>query len=255
MSVPRFFVPGEAIRDGCVRLPESAAYHTRAVLRLRAGDAVTVFDGGGCEWPAALTRVDSQGVEARLGAASYSCVESACRVTLLQALIRPERFEFALQKATELGVWGFVPVVSSRVQSTDVRAAAGASRLARWRRIVQSAAEQSGRLMVPRIEDQVGLGEGVARAASEGPVVFLWEEEGGAGLGLRSALRGLLEGGMPGRLAIVIGPVGGFAAAEVEDARRAGAVVAGMGRRVLRSETASVAAVAAAMFELGELGL
>ncbi len=234
-------------------LPEHAAYQARVVLRLRPGDSVTVFDGGGCEWPAELTRVDSTSVAGELGEAVFSDVEPACEVTLLLALVRPERFEMALQKATELGAWGFQPVVSSRVQASDVRAASP-SRLARWRRIAREAAEQSGRLRAPWVGEPIALQEAVLRAAGDGAVLFLWEEQEAGTPGLRSVLRRLVAQAQPGKLAVVVGPVGGFEVAEVEDAKRAGAISASMGRRILRSETAAIAALTAIMLELGELG-
>ena len=253
MSSPRFHVPPDAIHEGRVVLPDGAARQARVVLRLRPGDSVVVFDGGGSEWPVTLDKVDRATVEGALGIPEFPGTEPACAVTIMQALIKPDRFEQALQKGTELGACKFVPLNTARVQPADA-SAASKSRFERWRRILQEAAEQSGRLVVPELENTVSLVDAVAREAAHGPVALLWEEMGQSARGLRNMLD-QVDPGQPGaKLALVVGPVGGFEAGEVEDARDAGAMVIGFGSRILKSETAAIAVLAATMFELGELG-
>ena len=251
MSSSRFYVPPDAIHDGRVVLPDGAARQTRVVLRLRPGDNVIVFDGGGCEWPVTLDRVDRSAVEGKVGEPDYPGTEPASAVTIMQALIKPDRFEQVLQKCTELGASRFVPLKSARVQPADAGAASD-SRFGRWRRILCEAAEQSGRLIVPELENTMALADAVARESARGPVAFLWEESGRSDRGLRNVLRQI--GQDSPRLAIVIGPVGGFEVDEVEEARAAGAMVIGFGSRILKSETAAIAALSATMYELGELG-
>ena len=253
MSPPRFYVPPDAVRDSSVVLPDGAARQTRVVLRLRPGDTVIVFDGGESEWPVTLSRVDSTAVEGTIGEPDFPDTEPACGVTILQALIKPDRFEQVLQKGTELGACKFVPVATARVQPAD-DAAASKSRFERWQRIVREAAEQSGRLTVPQIEKTASLKDAVSREAPRGPVVLLWEEMHRSSPGLREALSQFGRGQTPTRLAILVGPVGGFEASEVADAKAAGATVIGFGSRILKSETAAIAVLSATMFELGELG-
>ena len=253
MSSPRFYVPRDAIEGKTLVLPDGAARQTRVVLRLRPGDSVIVFDGGDSEWPVTLSRVDSNGVEGTIGEPNFPGTEPTCGVTIMQALIKPDRFEQVLQKGTELGVRKFIPLKSARVQPADA-SAASKSRFERWRRIVREAAEQSGRLTVPQIEKTTPLADAVSRESARGPVALLWEEMGRSTPGLRDALGQLSEGHSRARLAIVVGPVGGFEAGEVEEAKAAGATVIGFGSRILKSETAAIAALSAAMFELGELG-
>ncbi len=253
MSSTRFYAPPDAIQGDRVVLPDGAARQARVVLRLRPGDSVTVFDGGGSEWPVTLDRVNRVAVEGTLGEPVFPGTESACDVTIMQALIKPDRFEQVLQKGTELGAYKFVPLTTSRVQPADA-SAASKTRFERWRRIVCEAAEQSGRLVVPEVEDAISLKDAVTRESARGPVALLWEESGSSAQGLRSVLAQVERDQSHPRLAIVVGPVGGFEAGEVEEAQAAGATVVGFGSRILKSETAAIAVLAAAMFELGELG-
>ena len=117
MSSPRFYVPHDAIEGKIVVLPDGAARQTRVVLRLRAGDSVIVFDGGDSEWPVTLSRVDSNGVEGTIGEPNFPGTEPTCGVTIMQALIKPDRFEQVLQKGTELGVGKFIPARNPRGSS------------------------------------------------------------------------------------------------------------------------------------------
>jgi 16S rRNA (uracil1498-N3)-methyltransferase len=172
-------------------------------------------------------------------------------IVLYQALIKGDRFEWVLEKGTELGVARFVPLLASR---SVVRPRAGRSgRSQRWQRVVTEAAEQCGRGLLPRVASPVELGE--ALASARGLRLLLWEEE--RAMGLRSALReGLAEQSEAKRplLSVFVGPEGGFSREEAESALSHGARVVSLGRRVLRSETAGIAAVSAALYECGELG-
>ena len=253
MSSPRFYVPHGAMHEGRVVLPDDAARQARVVLRLRPGDSVIVFDGGGSERRVTLDRVDRTAVKGTVGIPEFPGTEPTCAVTIMQALIKPDRFEQVLQKGTELGACKFVPLNTARVQPADA-SAASKSRFDRWRRIVREAAEQSGRMVVPGLENTVSLKDAVARESARGPVALLWEELGSSTQGLREVLD-QVDRGQPGaRFALVVGPVGGFEAGEVEETRAAGASVIGFGSRILKSETAAIAVLAATMFELGELG-
>lgn len=230
---------------------EAAAEQVRRVLRLRVGDEVAVFDGSGREWTAQIEAVSQQAVVARPGVERRPDAELPVAITVCQALVKAERFEMVLQKATELGAARIVPLITARVQGADA-ALPSAARLERWRRVVQEAAEQSGRVRLPEIAAPASLREAVGSEAAKGPVILLWE--GGPEKGLRAALRGVSTKGTPERISLVIGPVGGFAPQEVKEAQAAGAVVAGMGARVLRSETAAIAALTATVYEFGHLG-
>ena len=243
----RFFVPEHAFAGSGVRLPRDASRQVRRVLRLRPGDTIVVFDGTGREHTARITALEREGVQAEVIATSVPRTEPSARVTLCIAIVKPDRLELAFEKCTELGAARFVPLVTERVQG-GAAAAPSDARLARWRRIVREAAEQSGRLIVPDVAAPVQLLEAVSAMAAEGPALLLYEGEERAGLA------GTLAGLQLAALSLLVGPVGGFTQAEVDAAAHAGAKVVGLGRRVLRTETAAIAALAATMSHLGELG-
>ena len=243
----RFFVPEHAIEGNAVRLPQEASRQVRRVLRLRPGDAIVVFDGTGREHTARITALDGEAVRAEVVATATPQTEPLVPVTLCIAIVKPDRLEMALQKCTELGATRFVPTITERVQG-GAAAAPSDRRLARWRQIVREAAEQSGRLAVPDIGAAAPLLEAVNTAVAEGPALLLYEGEEGLGIG--QALADV----QPAALSLFVGPVGGFTSAEVDAAAQAGARVVSIGRRVLRSETAAIAALVTVMSRLGELG-
>jgi 16S rRNA (uracil1498-N3)-methyltransferase len=212
---------------------------------MRGGDGLVLFDGGGSEWLATLGAVEGGEVVVRLLEERSPSTEPAARVTLCQGLLKTNRFEFVIQKATELGVHAVQPVVTRR----SVAEPPSGQRILRWSRIAREAAEQSGRLRVPEVLAAASLE--VAAAGSDAPAIALWEGE--RTVSLREALMGASGGGKDG-LRLFVGPEGGFEAGEAEVLKASGATLATLGARILRSETAGVAAVTVAMYELGELG-
>src|SRR5579884_4105075 len=206
-----------------------------AVLRLRAGDRVVLFDGDGFDYPAVvelLSRPEATvTIEGRELAAAFPPPE----ITLAVSLIKPERFEWMLQKSTELGVAAIVPMECDR-SVVSLQTGRAKHRSERWRRIVIEAAEQCGRATIPRLDDPLPFAS-VLQAARGAPAVLLWEDE------RRTALAGHLRRfGVPSWL--LVGPEGGFSAAEIALARSAGLGFASLGPLILRTETAAVAALA-----------
>src|SRR5579862_8329139 len=222
-----------AVANGRVRFGRSQLHQIRHVLRLHAGDQVAVFDGSGAEW---LARLEDDTAEVL--APVERATEPETQLTLYQALIKPARFEYVLQKGTELGISRFVPFVAARSVTTGERAS-------RWRSITVEAAEQSGRRIVPAIDPVLSLDEALIEATREGVPFMPWEGADRPKLG--SVHR-------PSRqMALIIGPEGGFTEEEVVRARARGAVTVTLGRRILRSETAAIVA-ATLLFHLnGEL--
>ena len=232
-AAPRLFAPVDLPLGTEIRLPDRAAHHL-SVLRLGRGAGITLFDGQGGEFTAELTRVSSKDARARVLSKLALERESPLSVSLAQCVSGGDRMDTALQKSTELGVRNIVPVLSERsvVRLSGDRAE---KRLAHWRSVVIAACEQCGRNRVPRVSDIIDLSD------------FL-EQPGEAGLRLvlapdaSTTLRQL----SPAReVILLIGPEGGLTARERENAGRAGFVPLRFGPRILRTETAPLAAIAA----------
>jgi 16S rRNA (uracil1498-N3)-methyltransferase len=225
-------------------LPEHSAHHAREVLRLRPGASVRVFDGAGAEFEAQLDEVSRRTVSVRLGAAVAPRDESPLRLVLAVSPLKGDRMELVVQKATELGVAGIWPVVTFRTDAA-ARPALQGSRGERWERVASGASEQSGRAVVPEVAPTTTL-DGLVARAFEGRRVVLLETPGHAPLASLDvdASRGLL---------LLVGPAGGFEPSEAETLLAAGFAAASLGPRILRAETAAVAAVAIAQASWGDL--
>ena len=244
MPRPRIYTPA-ALRTGTTHtLPESAAAHVTRVLRLAAGDPITLFDGSGVDYDAVLRIVARSGVTAEIGAGQSVNRESPLAVTLLQGISRGSRMDTVVQKATELGVRGIQPVITER---TVVRldAERSASRLEHWQRIVVSACEQCGRSVVPEVWPPLSLDAALAGLAP-----------GTIGLTLDPAGTGQLDEllGTTARVALAIGPEGGFTADEIRTLTDAGFRGLRLGPRILRTETAPLAALSILQYARGDLG-
>lgn len=237
----RLFVPPERIGE-LVRLGPSQSRHLETVLRLSPGAELEIFDGQGSSWAA---RIESAGV-LRLGTRK-SPEPGAADVWLAQALSKGEKLDLVVQKATELGATRILPLAVERsvVRLSEERAE---RRMARLRRIAQEAARQSGRSDVPAVDAPCTLADlaGLLRddPARHGLLLDPDERE----VRLSQAARGAL------RLLIAVGPEGGFTPAERAQAAQAGFAPVGLGRRVLRTETAGLAALAIVQHLAGDLG-
>ena len=205
---------------------------------------MVVLDGTGMEYRVVLRSVSVERVGGEVVDSGMCEGEPSVEITLYPAIIKGDKFEYVLQKGTELGVSTFIPIVCERSIPNARRW--GKGRYERWRAIAREAAEQSGRGRVPRIEAAVRFGEACEKHVGAG--VVPWEME--KSYGLRQALGQVKER----RIGIFIGPEGGLTSDEVGLATANGIRPVTLGRRILRAETASVAAVAAIMYELGELG-
>lgn len=232
MRLSRFFIDAP-LSLGCHELPEAHAHYIGRVLRHAAGDAVQLFDGSGREYRGELTEVSKKAVHVELRETFAGQAESPLRIHLGQGLSRGERMDWAIQKATELGVAELTPIVSERceVRLKDERAD---KRLAHWRQVAISACEQCGRSQLPIIHAPQTLGEWQAGVQAELKLV------------LHPVAEPWVSHAPPRSLAFLIGPEGGLSDHEVEQARHAGFHAARLGPRVLRTETAPVVALAVA---------
>jgi 16S rRNA (uracil1498-N3)-methyltransferase len=244
VSVPRFHVAG-AGPGSRIELPDHSAHHAREVLRLRAGAQVRIFDGEGAEFEATLDSVTRQGVLARLGGPTTPrCPESPLRVVLALPPLKGDHMETVIQKATELGVAEIHPVVTVRTDAAG-RPALQGSRQDRWEKVASGAAEQCGRAVVPVIRPTTRLDELLA-IPSEGRRILFLETPGQPPL--------TATGPRPPSALALVGPAGGWEPAEAARIQAAGFEAAGLGPRILRAETAAIAAVTVLQFLWGDLG-
>jgi 16S rRNA (uracil1498-N3)-methyltransferase len=230
---PRFFAPVDLPLGGEIRLPDRAAHHL-TVLRLRRGDAVTLFNGRGAEFTAELTRVSTGDALARVLSRQDSERESPLSIALAQGVSSGDRMDTTLQKATELGVSKVVPLACERsvVKLSGDRAE---KRVAHWRNVVIAACEQCGRNRLPEVAQITDI-EAFLDAPGGDELRLLLAP--GAGQSLKQLSR-------PERVMLLVGPEGGLTAQEGGHAQRAGFVPIRFGPRVLRTETAPLAAIAA----------
>jgi len=242
MSIARLHVP-EAALGGRVVLAEHTAHHAREVLRLRAGEAVRVFDGSGREYEATLELVTRREVVARLGAETEPRPESPLRVTLAVAALKGDRMELVIQKAVELGVAEIWPVVTIRTDAA-ARPALRGSRQERWEKVASGAAEQCGRAVVPAVAPTQELADLLA-APFDGRRLFFLETAGVAAIQREPR---------PTAVLLLVGPPGGWDEREAASATRAGFEAVNLGPRILRTETAAIAAVTVAQVLWGDLG-
>jgi 16S rRNA (uracil1498-N3)-methyltransferase len=213
------------------------------VLRVAVGDPLTVFDGQGSECPARVIQTGRRLV-VELARPSPVDRESPLTVTLLQGIARGDRMDLALQKATELGVARIVPVITARTQGNRGRAPLD-KRMSHWRGVIISACEQCGRNRLPVLEAPRELA--VALAGESGPAGLRLVLAGNAAVSLRE----LDE--PAARIDLLVGPEGGLTTQELDQAVAAGFSALRLGPRVLRTETAAIAAIAALQQKWGDL--
>ncbi|MBL7200309.1 MAG: 16S rRNA (uracil(1498)-N(3))-methyltransferase [Anaerolineae bacterium] len=245
----RFFVPPESISQGLVTFDAALAHQLRNVLRMRPGEQVTALDDSGWEYLVELTSLEPDRALGCVCGQNPSQGEPRLRLTLYQSMLKGDRFEWVLQKGTELGVSAFVPVLSRRSVVRD--AGRMEKRRPRWERILREAAEQSRRGRLPQLAVPVSFDAACRESVRVHDLSLIPWEDAGTG-SLLDALRAL--DAPPKSVALLIGPEGGFEREEVMLARRQEIGVVTLGPRILRAETAALASVAIVMSELGEMG-
>ncbi|WP_213506346.1 16S rRNA (uracil(1498)-N(3))-methyltransferase [Paenibacillus faecis] len=250
----RYFIDPGQFHDTSVVIAGDDARHIGKVMRSKPGDKLIVSDGVNRVALAEIVKLDPQEVTAEIIEMLEPTGEPAVEVTVAQSLPKGDKMETVIQKCTEIGASAFLPFISERtVVQYDGKKEE--KRTARWRKIAKEAAEQAHRSRIPAIEAPVSWREMLSMLVGFDLVCMCYEKEHGQQL--RDVLKPFsarLASGRTCRVAVIVGPEGGFSEQEVAEAEKAGAVPAGLGRRILRTETAAMAALTCIMYESGEMG-
>ena len=248
MRLTRVHIDAPLTPDSALQLPPGAAQHLVRVLRLGVGAPLRLFNGRGGEHAAVIDGVHRDQVTVRVGAHDPVERESPLQVVLLQGLARGEKMDLVLQKATELGVAAIVPVQMARsTVRLDARQAEAKRR--HWQSVVISACEQCGRNAIPEVSMPQAFGPSLSVAAAHR--LILAPDESAQGLAQWLGTAGDLGPGQ--RIAMLVGPEGGFDATETSAAAAAGFLTCRLGPRVLRTETAGLAMLAILQSMAGDL--
>ncbi len=241
MRIPRIYSPVPLVAGQTLALEENAAQHVGRVLRMQAGEALELFNGDGHDYPATITTVGKREVTVTLGEPRRNDSESSLKLVLGQTLSKGDRMDYAIQKSVEMGVTTIVPLVSERC---DVRLKGDREdkRLRHWRGVAISAAEQCGRAVVPEITQVMTLEQWFDYTRSA-PVRLVLHHRSS------QSLEALAR---PEEVALMIGPEGGLSTSEIVAAEAQGFLPTTLGPRVLRTETAPVAAIALCQWLWGD---
>jgi len=242
VSLHRFFVPPSQISDGVASITGPDARQIATVLRLRKGDSIAVLDGSGTCYRGEICSVIRELVTAAISETVRLDTEPGVYVALAQGLPKGDKFSLIVQKGTELGISEFVAVAAAR---SVTRPNASPNKQARWQRIAKEAAEQCCRARIPMVSQITSFADAVGRIGDFDLALMAWEQED------RVLLSSVLRENRDARKVILfVGPEGGFSPDEAEAARDAGARLVSLGRRILRTETAAIAASAIMLNEL-----
>lgn len=241
----RFFVTPVDIGKNTISIrSKEDIHHISKVLRLKPGDEIDISDSENWEYRAEIVRLDTDSIETRILDKQKFAREPELKITLLQGLPKQGKMELIIQKAVELGVYSITPVFTDRSIVTD-NGKMG-KKIERWQKIADEAVKQCKRGIIPRITEEKTFKEMVQTLDGYDLVIFPYENE--EDRSIKDALRSLKE--KPEKVAIVIGPEGGFSEKEAALMKAAGGEIVSLGKTILRTETAGLAAIAMTMYEL-----
>jgi 16S rRNA (uracil1498-N3)-methyltransferase len=245
-----FFVDPSQVSGARACLDGDEARHIKNVLRLKPGDAIGLLDGAGFEYEGVIAALAPGRVEVAVSCSRPAAGRSRTRISLAQGYLKEKKMDRLVHQLSEMGVARWVPFVGSRsVARPDASRAQARQR--RWRKIAVEALKQCRRGHLMQIDDVADFEHVVALSAGHDVSVLFWEEETSELLTAGAISVGT---GGPASVLVVIGPEGGFTKKEARAAKEAGFVVAGLGPRVMRAETAAVAASAILQYLVGDLG-
>lgn len=241
--MPKFFVEANQIQNNLIHMSGEDAKHIKTVLRSREGEEITVCDGMGTDYFCRILALD-EGVIAEIIWSETCQSEPKTKITLYQGLPKADKMELIIQKCVELGVDRIVAVSTERcIVKLDKKEE---KKLERWQKIAESAAKQSGRGKIPQIAPKVlRFSQAVEEAKALSGAIIPYEKEEDRGI------RSFVEGFLGEEVGVFIGPEGGFTEEEIQAAMDAGVLPVTLGKRILRTETAGMAAIAILLYELG----
>jgi 16S rRNA (uracil1498-N3)-methyltransferase len=245
MRIPRIFTTQTLTANATLTLEEGPSIHLSRALRMVADDSLILFDGAGSEWPARIQQVSKKAVTVILGERNERSSESPLQIHLGIAISRGERMDWVVQKATELGVSAITPLLSERTE-VKLKGERVEKKLRHWQQIAISACEQSGRNTLPQLHPLTQLTDWATAVAAQRKYV-LHHRAGAAGTSQASE--------PPSSVALLVGPEGGLDDAEIASAGHAGFTALALGPRVLRTETAPVAAIAIVQARWGDMSI
>ena len=246
-KINRFFVGRDSITDSHVKITGDDAEQIRKVLRMKEGEEIFVLDGHGWEYKVQLTEIKKRSVMGEIKSKDFKTEDSRIKIILGQGIPKGEKMDFIVQKATELGVTEIVPLKMERcvVRIKDE----GIDKVKRWQRIAKESSEQPLRRFIPSINTIYDLKHFCDKYKDTDLKIVFYEEEKKKGL-----KKFLNEKGEVKSISIIVGPEGGLSEKEIEIANSYGFISAGLGQRILRTDTVALSALSIIQFLYGDLG-
>lgn len=247
----RFFIAADGVGANLIEIDRQQTHHIKKVLRLKTGDQVILFDGSGNEYTCTLHSCRDDIMLAQIESSRYHPNEPSINVTLAQAVAKGEKMEYIIQKAVEIGVSAIIPFISERtvVALKDKKAR---PRVDRWQSIARESCKQCRRNIIPQVKPIISLNSLLAGLPPDGRAIMLYEGEDRTGL--KAVINNIKNTAPWPNITILVGPEGGFTPLEAEAARKHSVITAGLGPRILRTETAGLAAASIILYEGGDLG-
>jgi 16S rRNA (uracil1498-N3)-methyltransferase len=244
-----FFVESRVLKKPSVVIEGAEARHMKNVLRLKPGDKIRVFDGEGFEYDASIHRFLAERVEIKIARKFQGTTESPVQIGVAQALLKEKKMDRLLRHLCELGMTRWIPFISERSVSRPDKKRLSA-RVQRWNKVLTESCKQCRRSKLPGISKTMTFEEVLDYGSACDLQIIFYENES-------ETLKSIMPAEAPPpprRILLILGPEGGFTDQEIERARAAGCIIAGLGLRILRAETAAIAACALTQFLYGDMG-
>lgn len=245
--MPRFFIDEKDISLKSIVIKGTDVNHIKNVLRLKPNDCITLCDGNGNDYNVSISSFDKDKIHTNVISVKKSISEPIVKVELFQGLPKSDKMEYIIQKCVELGINKIYPTITKRTDVKFDNLKALNKKLERWQKISLEAAKQSGRGIVPKIMSPVVFKEAINQASKADLSIILYENE------KDTKLRQVLKGKKINNIAVMVGSEGGFEGDEVNEAVASKILPITLGSRILRTETAALAALSIIMYEFGEV--